>query len=282
MDWSKIWWACDLSYTLRLYWHSFSRDNSDASEKTISAVFEDILWTLDKGPKMAFITIDSGRSFRKEWYPEYKAGRIDPGPEYWGCYDAALRSIKDGLLDVCHVISCEGWESDDCMASVARLAVENGDLCVMMTQDKDLRQCLIPDQVTTQRRMRDEQGRPDWGWFNCADAEADWFGTRPEQFQKDEPREAKRQRFIDYQILVGDSGDNIPHPKGIGPKSAVRLLEKFGNIPTLKAGVESKAAGIKDSELRSLSEFWIQEPLVRSLVTLNDHVDFKNVLFKGN
>lgn len=266
MDWGQIWWACDLSYTLRLYWHSFSQTNSDASQKTISAVFEDILWTLDQGPKMAFITIDSGRSVRKELYPEYKAGRIDPGPEYWGCYDAALSSIRDGLLDVCHVISADGWESDDCMASVARMAVEQGDKCVLMTQDKDLRQVLLPGQVTTQRRMRDDQGRPDWGWFTCQDAEADWH--------------VRRDQFVDYQVLVGDSGDNIPHPKGIGPKSAVRLLEKFGNMAGIWQAVDSKAIGLKETEIRSLTEFRPLEPTVRKLVTLNDRVDFKNVLFK--
>lgn len=257
MDWSKVWWACDLSYVLRMYWHSFSQNNMDASEKTISAVFEDIQWTLDRQPSMAFICLDSGKSVRKDLYPAYKAGRPAAEPEFWGCYEGALKCLE-GLLDYVHVVSAVGWEADDCMATVAKMAIDAGQKCVLMTQDKDVRQCLVPGQVTTQRRIRGDQGQAEWGWLNCEKAEADW--------------KIPRSKFIDYQILVGDKGDNIPHPDGVGPANAVRLLDQFGSVAHMKTIQHVGKIG------QALANFWPMEPTVRQLVTLNNQLNDQGLL----
>lgn len=274
-DWSNFWWAADLPYLMRLYWHSYSvkpkkdvinratnqpfpeRDSLGAVGDTVDSVISDITWVLEQKPKFAFLALDSGRSNRKQIFPEYKMSRLPPPPEFRAAYNAVLRDLADEFKDRVHIVAAPGFEADDVMATLAKQAVKAGDKCVLMTNDKDIRQCLRAGQVTSQRRMNDDLGRATWGFLTCAQAEADWGVTK--------------EQFIDYQILTGDDTDGIPGADWVGAKTAAKLLLQHGSIEHLKkASVPGKVGD-------SLANFWEMEPLVRELVTLNEDVDYVTV-----
>ena len=260
-EWSGqgIWWCCDLSIVLSSFYESFSytRGSKTVEENILNPVvpsvdsaISSITWCLEKEPEMAFIALDSGNSKRKEIFPEYKAFRSRP-PEYHAAYDGILRDLRDNFQDVLQVVAADGWESDDVMASIANEAVKQGKKCIMMSSDKDMRQCLKSGHVKLQIRGRDGLGHPDWKDFLAGDAETSWGGLKVEQ-------------FIDYQILLGDDVDNIPGAPGIGKVTAVKLLKRYGSIEKMK---ESDIPG-KTGEC--LKEFWKSEQMIRQLITLND------------
>ena len=225
-------------------------------DSTISA----ITWSLERGPEMAFICLDSGRLDRRDIYPEYKAFR-DRAPEYHACYADTLKDLRDNFSDTVQVVAAPGHEADDVMATIARMAVESGKKCILMTGDNDLRQSLRKGSVNMQIRTKDEMGRPDWGHFTEDLAVNSWGGLR-------------RDQFIDYQILLGDDCDNIPGCDGIGEKKAVRLLKQYDSIAKMKEVVDD----IPGADGKKLKAFFMdQEPIVRQLITLRTDVDFKNV-----
>lgn len=261
-----IWWCLDISHILSVFFESFSRNYGtrvvdenalNPVVPTVDSVISTITWCLDKEPEMAFAVLDSGNSERRKIYPEYKAFR-ERCPEYHAAYDGLLRDLRDNFADVIHVVAADGWEADDVMATIARMARENGKKCVIASSDKDLRQCLRKGEVNMQIRTKDGMGKPTWGFFTAEMAEASWGGLKVEQ-------------FIDYQILLGDDCDNVPGCKGVGEVKAVNFLKKFGSIEAMKT------AEILGADGKSLKEFWPLEPTVRKLITLNDQVDFQNV-----
>ncbi len=259
-EWANqgICWACDLSYLASLFWASFSytqgsrvvQDNVlNPVVPTVDSVISTLTWCLEKEPEMAFVVLDSGNSKRKEIYPEYKAFR-ERAPEYHAAYDGILRDLRDNFCDVVQVVAADGWEADDVMASIAAEAVKQGKKCILLSGDKDFRQCLKSGSVNMQVRGRDGLGKPEWKFFTAADAEVSWGGLKVEQ-------------FIDYQILLGDDVDNVPGAPGIGEVTAVKLLKRYGSIEKMK---ESDIPG-KTGEI--LKSFWKVEPTIRQLITLN-------------
>lgn len=264
-----IWWVIDYSYIVSRMYHSFSRSPKDQEyeqncldpvKPTIDGTVGLLMWGLDQSPEMTFIALDSGNSWRRSIYPEYKAFRERP-PEYHACYAGCLEDIKLNFLDVTQTVAADGFEADDVIASVAKMAVDSGKKCIITTGDKDTKQCLRRGSVMMHHPIRDAMGLSDWGYFNADMAEASWGGLKVEQ-------------FVDYQILLGDDCDNIPGCKGIGEKKAVSLLKKYGSIAKMKEVVDE----IPGADGKNLKAFFLdQEPIVRQLVTLRDDVDFQNV-----
>ncbi len=267
-EWSGqgIWWVLDYSFVLSLFSAAYGYEKSDRVVEenvlnpvvpTIDSLISTLTWVLDKDPEMAFIALDSGNSERKKIYEPYKAFR-ERAPEYHAAYEGCLYDIRDNFSDAVHVVAADGWEADDVMATVAKMATQAGKKCVMCSGDKDMRQLLRKGSVNMQIRARDELGKPTWRFFTAEEAEISWGGLRVDQ-------------FIDYQILLGDDVDNIPGAAGIGEKTAVKLLKQHDSIENMKVADIAGATG------KVLKEFWKDEPMIRSLITLRDDVNIQNV-----
>lgn len=152
------------------------------------------------------VTFDTKEpTFRHELYAEYKANRAEcpaelvPQMPYF-------RSITKALGIAC--LEKPGVEADDIIATLATRMSALGHQVVIVSGDKDLLQ-LVNGQVTVLDAMRDTTFTPP--------AVKDKFGVGPEQ-------------ILDYLSLIGDASDNVPGVKGIGPKTAERLLQEFGSL----------------------------------------------------
>src|SRR5204863_5747271 len=106
------------------------------------------------------------------------------------------------------MLSVEGFEADDILATLAREVEAAGGECYLVTSDKDCRQ-LITDRV---RMFNIRKGEV----FGAAELLTTW-GVRPDQ-------------VVDFQSLVGDSVDNVKGVPGIGPKNAQELLAKYETL----------------------------------------------------
>ena len=178
-------------------------------------------------------------SFRKSLYPEYKANRSEM-PEDLVAQVPYLKTMMDRLL----IPSWEkpGFEADDLIASLTVFAEKQNLETYIVSGDKDFAQ-LVNKKTYLYDTMKEVV-------YDSVGVEGKW-GVPPSQIQ-------------DYLSLVGDSSDNIPGVKGIGPKGAVQLLksyksleEIYNNIDKIKGSLKEKL--LKDKEMAFLS---------RSLVAL--------------
>jgi DNA polymerase-1 len=205
----------------------------------------DILQLIEtKKPDALICAFDRpGPTFRSEIFDAYKADRGEMPEELVGQIPKIEQVL--GALSI-PVLSCDGFEADDVLATIARLCDEAGAHCYLVSGDKDCRQ-LITDRVAVYNIRKDE----------VCDAEAlrkEW-GVRPDQ-------------VVDFQALVGDKVDNVPGVATIGPKTAQAWLETYGTLDNLL----THAAGIPGAKGKKLVEGRETALLSRRLVKLNDHV----------
>ena len=158
--------------------------------------------------------------FRLEIFPEYKAQRSAMPEE--------LRSQLDHLDEILEAmnipaIRAEGFEADDALATMSRQVPEGVELFIV-TGDQDAMQ-LVDGSVKVLRTTRGVSETKTYG----RDEVVDEYGVTPEQIP-------------DYKALTGDSSDNIPGVRGIGPKGAANLLKRFGTLDGVYQNLENISA----------------------------------------
>ena len=180
-----------------------------------------------------------GKTFRDEWYPEYKSHR-PPMPDDLAAQieplHECIRASGWPLLMV------EGVEADDVIGTLARQAAAAGMDCVISTGDKDLAQ-LVGPRVRLVNTMNNEV-------LDEAGVKAK-FGVPPE-------------RIVDYLALIGDSVDNVPGVPKVGPKTAAKWLDAYGSLDAIVANA-SDIGGAVGENLRNHLGFL---PLGVKLVTV--------------
>jgi len=163
----------------------------------------------DFQPQKAAVVFDhGGPNFRHEIYPEYKQHR-PPIPEALKMQLPLLRDAASSLNF--KVLEAAGFEADDIIASLAKKANSKGDRAIIISSDKDLMQ-LVNDKVW----MFDPVNQI----YIKLDEVVKKFDVTPSQ-------------MLDYLSIVGDSADNVPGIKGLGPKAAASLLHEFGNLQNI-------------------------------------------------
>ena len=153
-------------------------------------------------------------TFRHEMYAEYKANR-DAMPEE---IQLALPFIRE-IIDALHIpiLTCCGYEADDVIGTIAHRAEESGfDAVLMVTPDKDFGQ-LVTDRIRIYRHGR--MGKPDQ-IMGIAEV-LEKFGIK------------RCSQVIDLLGLWGDASDNIPGVKGVGEKTAKKLIVQFDSIENM-------------------------------------------------
>ncbi len=199
----------------------------------------------DHEPQYVGIVFDAkGKTFRHELYEDYKANR-PPMPEELRSQVSYLHELIQALG--VPLISIEGVEADDVIATLAKHARKSGLRTLVSTGDKDLAQ-IVNDEVELVDTMQDKR-------LDVNGVE-EKFGIRPE-------------RMVDYLALVGDTSDNIPGVPKVGPKTAVKWLSQFGSLDELMQQAD-QVAGKVGKNLRSCLD---QLPLSRELVTVRTDVD---------
>jgi 5'-3' exonuclease len=156
----------------------------------------------DKKPSMLGCCFDTTRdTFRRELFPAYKANRLEPEPDLQVQFPYVRRLIA--ALEI-PCLDLEGYEADDILATLAHRYELEGHDVVLVTGDKDLMQC-VTEHVWLYDPMRDQEIR------------------RPEVFEK---FGVGPESVADVLGLMGDTSDNIPGVKGVGPKTASALIAR--------------------------------------------------------
>jgi DNA polymerase-1 len=165
----------------------------------------------------------SSKTFRNEWYPEYKATRTKQPDDLYAQIPTTKELVKALNLPW---IELENYEADDIIGTLARQAEERGDLeIVIATGDKDQLQLIDKSTVVDMFNPRGlEPTRYDIAKM------MDKYGLTPAQ-------------FIDYKAIVGDTSDNIPGVAGIGDVGARKLLAQYKTLDGIYAHVDEITGG---------------------------------------
>jgi len=197
-------------------------------------------------PRNFAVVLDSPvPTFRHERYPEYKANREKAPDDLHAQVPVVMELLKAMRIPALRI---DRYEADDIMAEAVRRCRAEGRECYILTGDKDLLQ-LVDGQVKILRPEKD--GYQELGPESVKEV----WGVEPHQ-------------IIDYLALTGDSSDNIPGVAGIGPKTAVTLLEKYADLDGIYAHLEELTA----AQQKKLTENRENAYLSRELVTLSPEV----------
>jgi DNA polymerase-1 len=194
----------------------------------------------DYQPTLMAVVFDAkGKTFRDELFAQYKAHR-PPMPDDLRSQIEPLHALVKAMG--IPLLMIDGVEADDVIGTLAVQARQQQLNTVISTGDKDMAQ-LVDDHVTLINTMSDSR-------LN-REGVIEKFGIPPE-------------RIIDYLALVGDTSDNIPGVPKVGPKTAVKWLQEFGDLDQIIARADEISGKVGDS----LRENLTQLELSRLLATI--------------
>ena len=228
----------------RAYYAPFGNLSAPDGEPTRAThVFCQMLLNLvrDRQPDYLAVALDVGdeTTFRRQAYPDYKAHR-EPPPEDFPIQEQRILSILETMR--LPLLRAPGYEADDIIATLVRRHASPDLHVYIVSRDKDLDQLLGPH-VSLFDPMKGETITPERLF-----ASKGWW-----------PNQA-----IEAQILTGDSVDNVPGVVGIGPKTAAKLIAKYG---TAQAVVEH-ADELTPKQRENVLAFAPQIEVARNLLSL--------------
>jgi DNA polymerase I len=208
--------------------------------------------SLHQGAQLGAVVFDArGKTFRDDWYPEYKANRASMPEDLAAQIEpihAIVRAMGWPLLVV------DGVEADDVIGTLAAQANAQSDKAILVTGDKDLTQ--LVNRLTTWVNTMSRDGRQVETLDIAGVTEK--FGVPPSL-------------IVDYLTLVGDTVDNVPGVEKVGPKTAVKWLTQYGNLDAVIANASSVTGAVGEHLRKALD--WL--PMGRKLVTVVQDLDLK-------
>ena len=193
---------------------------------------------------IAVIFDPKGKTFRHEMYKEYKANRAETPDDLIPQFPYIIN-----LVEAFNIVSIqqEGFEADDVLGTVSKKAEKEGFEVTIVSGDKDMMQL-----ITSNIKMLDTLKNKTFGVKEVKEK----FGVEPGQ-------------VTEVMGLMGDSSDNIPGVPGIGPKTAIALIQDYGDIENLLKNLKQ----IKKEALKNkLLEYREQARLSKKLCTINTNM----------
>jgi len=218
-----------------------------------------LLLALQEHPDYVLASFDlGGRTFRHEELAQYKATRRPTPPELSPQFPLTRDIVRAFGIPIYEV---QGVEADDVIGTLARQAREQGLHSTIVTGDLDALQLVNEDVfVLTSKRGVSET------ILYTPDRVRERYGLEPIQ-------------TVDLKGLVGDVSDNIPGIRGIGEKTAIKLIQEFGSVESL---VENRARVAPPKIQKLLDAHWEQALLSKKMATILLDVDVKLDLTHGS
>ena len=236
---------------------SGARFRSLSGEPTAATFgFTSILLSLmdNEQPEYLAVAFDTGKTFRSEKFPEYKATREKMPDE--------LRPQIDRIRELVDAfgfprLEMEGYEADDVLGTIAHKAAERGMGVKIVTGDRDLLQ-LVTNRIIVNLAGGKQSDAKDYFPEDVVEK----MGVRPDQ-------------VVDLKALIGDTSDNIPGIKGIGPKTAIPLLEKYQTLDDIYANIESVKGKARKLLEEKKDDAYISQFLAKIVTNLDIDIDLE-------
>ncbi|MBT4803402.1 MAG: DNA polymerase I [Legionellales bacterium] len=241
------------SYLYRAY-HAMPYLTNDKKEPTgaiygVINMLKSLIKQYPSDAMFGMIFDPKGPTVRHDIYPEYKANRDAMPDELIQQVEPLYAIIKAMGIPL---IIMPGQEADDVIGTITKTALSLDYSVVISTGDKDIAQLVTPEVELINTMTNKKLG---------VDAVKEKFGVYPKQ-------------IIDYLALIGDSSDNIPGVDKVGPKTAAKWLQEYGDIDNLLANIDALRGKVASNLAASVDTL----ALARKLVTIDQNIiipDFK-------
>ncbi len=265
----KVYIIDGYSIIYRTYFAHIKSPITDGKGLNISGYFGffSTFFSLLSHYKMDYLAItmdERAPTFRHEMYSEYKAGR-EKTPED---LHAQIPLIKEtlGKMNI-RVLSKPGFEADDVIASIVSKAKSAGIEAVMVTGDKDL--CQLVDEHVFALRPPKKKGENEYKLLDINGVKEE-YNVYPNQ-------------ILDYLSLTGDDADNVPGVRGIGDKTAAKLLEQYLTLEGVYRHLDSLKGKLKENlENDRENAFFSKKLITLSTEALDDDFDFSSLILDSS
>ena len=203
-------------------------------------------------PEYLAVAFDVGKTFRDKIFPAYKGTR-EKMPDDLRPQIERIRQMVDAFN--IPRLEMDGYEADDVLGSVARIAAEQGLGAKIITGDRDLLQ-LVNKRTAVYLAGDDQTYITDQDVIKK-------LGVRPDQ-------------VVDYKAIVGDTSDNIPGVKGVGEKTAIALLEKFKTLDAIYQNIDKVENRWKSKLEANKDAAYMSRDLARIEVNLKIPLDLEH------
>ena len=215
----------------------------------------------DEKPSHVAVAFDVSRqTFRTETFPEYKANRASSPAEFAGQVDLIKEVL--GALAI-PVLSVEGYEADDIIATVARRAGQRDWGVDIVTGDRDAFQ-LVSERVTV---LYPKKGVSDLARMTPAAIE-EKYGLTPAQ-------------YADYAALRGDPSDNLPGIPGVGEKTAAKWIREYGSLANLVDHADEVTGKVGDAFRAALPQVLVNQHLTAMVDDMPFELDLDTTVLEG-
>lgn len=214
---------------------------------------------LEEKPTYILVAFDKGKTFRHEKYSEYKAGRIEMPDELRLQFPVAKKLLE--LMGIKYY-EIENYEADDIIGTFSKFCDNTKYTGTIISSDKDLLQ-LITDSVDI-KLLKSK----------------DYIRYNPESFY--EEYKIKPINIIDLKSLMGDSSDNIKGVKGIGEKTALKLLQEYKTLNGIYENIDKISGKTKEKLIDGKNDAYISYELATIVTNVPIEISIDDIKYKGN
>ena len=214
---------------------------------------------LEEKPTYILVAFDKGKTFRHEKYSEYKAGRIEMPDELRLQFPIAKKLLE--LMGIKYY-EIENYEADDIIGTFSKFCDNTKYTGTIISSDKDLLQ-LITDSVDI-KLLKSK----------------DYIRYNPESFY--EEYKIKPINIIDLKSLMGDSSDNIKGVKGIGEKTALKLLQEYKTLNGIYENIDKISGKTKEKLIDGKNDAYISYELATIVTNVPIEISIDDIKYMGN
>ncbi len=213
----------------------------------------------EENPTYIMVAFDKGKTFRHDKYEEYKAGR-QAMPDELKLQFPKAKEVLDAM-GIKHY-ETDNYEADDIIGTLSKRVDEEDEfIATIVSSDKDLLQ-LISDEVDV--KLLKQSGH---------------IMMTKEEFRN--TYQVDPIHMIDLKALMGDASDHIPGVKGIGEKTAINLLVKYGSLDNLYANIDSVTGKTKDKLIEDKDNAYMSYDLATIFREVPLDFDLEDCKYEG-
>lgn len=209
----------------------------------------------EEKPEFIMVAFDKGKSFRHEKYKDYKAGRSKTPPELLEQFP-----ICKEILEYMGITSIEidNFEADDIIGTFAKMAdIDKMYDATIISSDKDLLQLISHDVDVKLLKQKDYE-------IMNEETFQEKYGIEPI-------------KIIDLKALMGDASDNIPGVKGIGEKTALKLIKEYNSLENLYNNIDNIKGKTKEKLISSKEDAFFSKELATIYKDINFNITFEDL-----
>lgn len=213
----------------------------------------------EEKPSHVLVAFDKGKTFRHDKYEAYKEGRAETPDDLILQFPLAKEITEAMGLNY---LDCDNYEADDIIGSFAKRVEETEDTkALIISSDKDLLQLLSKKVKIKLLKQKDS------------------LLMDSDDFEKEYG--IKAENMIDLKALMGDASDNIPGVKGIGEKTALKLLHEYKNLDGVYENIESIKGKVKDKLIAEKAEAYLSYELATICQKAPIDIDFDKIKYRA-